>query len=380
MALDFELTHEQKRLKQKVFEMGRKFSHLIEDCDRESTAPLPLHEEMGRRNWIVPFVPVEFGGRGQGAIEFAIITEEISRVGFMGPNTMAQVAKSLMVAGTEDQKRKYLPKLCNGEMISAVAISEPQAGTSWDQMKTTAVKRGKKYLLNGHKAHINYAIEAGVLMVYAKTAKGISVFLVDRETPGISFMKTNPIGLRMEPLADVFFTDCEIPANTLLGQEGQVLHIFIPAFNLSRIGNASRLLGISRGAFDAAIQYAQERRVGKHRVTEFQGIRWIVADFYSKIELASLMRDKAAWKLDQGEDPALEVAMAKLAAANVAEEVTSKIFSLTGAWGLLREQPFERFWRDAMVGKVGGGSVELLKNFISRRVLGKSESPQRRGK
>ena len=374
MALNFDLTVEQKTLKEEVVRVGKAFSHLVEKCDRESVAAHELHAEMGKRNWIVPFAPPEYGGLGKGAMEFAIITEEISRAGFMGPNPLAQVGKSVLVAGREDQKRKYLPKLCNGEIFSAVAISETNAGTSWERMKTRAVKQGNRYVLDGQKSHINYAEDASVLMVYAKTDSGVSVFLVDRETPGISFRKTNPIGLRMEPLADVYFTRCEVSEKALLGKEGGAMEVFIPAFNLSRVGNASRLIGIIRGVLDAAIPYAKERTVGERAVTDFQGIRWMVADFYSRLEMVILMRDKAAWKLDQGMDPAYEVAIAKVQAALLAEEVTTKVFSLTGAWGLFREQPFERFWRDAMVGKVGGGSVELLKNFIARRVLGKARS------
>lgn len=374
MALNFELTDEQKKLKEEVAQMCKTFSYLVENCDRESVVPHEFYAEMGKRNWIVPFVPSEYGGIGKGSMEFAIITEEISRAGFTGRNPLAQTAKSLLVAGREDQKRKYLPKLCSGEVFSAVAISEIEAGTSWGRMKTKAVKQGNRYVLDGHKSHINYALDASVFMVYAKTETGVSVFLVDRETAGISFKKTNPIGLRMEPLADVYFTGCEVSEKHLLGKEGRALEIFIPAFNLSRVGNASRLIGISRGALDTALQYAKERTVGENAVTDFQGIRWMVADFFSKLEMVILMRDKAAWKLDQGLDPAYEVAIAKVAAATLAEEVTSKVFTLTGAWGLFREQPFERFWRDAMVVKVGGGSVELLKNFIARRVLGKSKS------
>lgn len=373
MALDFELTPEQEQLKKDVAEVAAKYSYLAYGCDRDSTVPYPLFEEVGKRKWMGSFIPVKYGGMGKGAIEFSIITEELSRAGFMGFNTAAQVGVSLLVAGTEEQKQKYLPKLASGEMLTCTAISELLAGSSWDNMETTAVKREGKYVLNGIKIHINYAAEAGVLMVYAKTGKGVTIFLVDKGTPGVSFKKVDPIGLRMQPLADIYFKDCEIPESNLLSKEGHALDVFIPSFNLSRIGNASRLIGISRGALETAIDYAKDRNVGEYKVTDFQGIRWIVADLYSKIEAAALLRDKAAWLLDQGAEPALAMATAKLVAANVAEEVTSKVFSLTGGWGLYREQPFERFWRDAIVGKQGGGSTEVLKNFIARRILGKPQ-------
>lgn len=373
MALNFELTEEQQDLKKKVYNLAKKLEYLIEPCDRDSVTPWPLIEEMGRRNWITPFVPVQYGGPGKGAIEFGIITEELSRAGFMGPNPMAGTAKMLLLAGTEEQKKAFLPDLCSGKVLASGLISEHNAGTNWDLMKTTAVKKKSTYILNGEKNHINYATEAGIFRVVAKMDKGPTIFMfrVDRNKPGLSCKKTEPIGLRMEPLADVFFNNYEIPAESLLGKEGQAVDIFQRQFAINRIGNASRLLGISRGALEVAIDYAKKREVKGRMVTDYQGIRWIAAQLYWKIETATLMRDKAAWKVDCGEDAALEVAMAKVAAASAAEEVTSKIFSLTGAWGLYREQPFERFWRDAMTGKVGGGSIEMLKNYIARQILGK---------
>lgn len=375
MALNFELTAEQKQLKENVYTLGKKLSYLIEACDRDSVTPWPLIEEMGKMNWITPFVPMEYGGPGKGVIEFAIITEEISRAGFMGPNPMAGTAKMLLLAGTETQKKGLLPDICRGKTLASGLISEHDAGTNWDLMKSTAVKKGDKYVLNGTKSHINYATEAGIFRVVAKTEKGPTIFIfrVDRTQPGLSCKKTEPIGLRMEPLADVFFNDFEIPGDSLLGPEGRAMEIFQQQFSINRIGNASRLLGISRGALEASIDYAKKREVKGRMVTDYQGIRWLVADLYCKIETAALMRDKAAWKLDDGGEPSLEVAMAKVAAANAAEEVTSKVFSLTGAWGLYRAQPFERFWRDAMTGKVGGGSIEMLKNYISRQILGKEK-------
>jgi alkylation response protein AidB-like acyl-CoA dehydrogenase len=373
MALNFEFTEEQSHLKQQVYELGKRLNYLIEPCDRDSLTPWPLIEEMGRRNWITPFVPIEYGGPGKGAIEFAIITEELGRTGFMGPNPMAGTAKMLLLAGTEEQKKAFLPDLCKGRVLASGLISEHDAGTNWDLMKTVAVKKKDKYVLNGEKNHINYATEAGIFRVVAKTDKGATIFMfrVDRNKPGLLCKKTEPIGLRMEPLADVFFTNYEIPAESLLGEEGQAVDIFQRQFAINRIGNASRLLGISRGALEVAMEYAKKREVKGRMVTDYQGIRWLVAELCWKIETATLIRDKAAWKLDSGGDASLEVAMAKVAAANAAEEVTSKIFSLTGAWGLYREQPFERFWRDAMTGKVGGGSIEMLKNYIARKILGK---------
>ncbi|MBN1827724.1 MAG: acyl-CoA/acyl-ACP dehydrogenase [Deltaproteobacteria bacterium] len=377
MALDFGLTVEQEQLKRDVAAVGRKYAHLMHPCDEASELPHELYLEMGNHKWMGPFVPEEYGGMGKGAVEFALITEEISRVGFNGHNPVAQLERALLLFGVEEQKRKYLPSCCDGTTVAAVAISEESAGSNWDRMETVARKEGDRYVLNGRKAHINYGEIANILLIYAKTDNGISVFLVDTaENEGLTFKKRDPIGLRMEPLADIYIKDCVLTKENLIGQEGQARDIFFASFNLSRIGNASRLLGICRGAMETAIEYAKTKDVGDSKVTDFQGLRWLVAELYAKIEAATLMSYKAAWKIDQNEDPALEVAYAKLLAGNIADEVTCKIFSLTGGWGLYRDKPFEKFWRDVQVGKIGGGSLEVLRNFIARRLLGKPQGKQ----
>ncbi len=371
MTTYFELNKELADLKSKVREVGLKFAPELTKWEDDSIAPVPLFTEMGKWRWMGPLVPIEYDGMGKGAIEYSIITEELSSIGFFGPQTSVQAEKSLLASGTNPQKEKYLPKLARGEFIAAIAISEPAAGANWDRMQTRAERSGDCYIINGYKAHINFAADAHFMLVFAKTHNGVSAFIFDSGTSGVKTVKGNPIGLRMEPIYDVTFNNCEVPASNLLGEEGTALSTFKAAFNLSRIGNASRLIGLARGALDAAVTYAKERQVGRSKVTDFQGIRWLVADLLTKIEAATGLRDRAAWLHDQGLDHSLEGSMARLFASETSQEVALKVFSLTGAWGCYRERPFERYLRDAKVGAFGGGPNEVLRNFIARRFLGK---------
>jgi len=375
MSLDFEINAEQQELKGEVSELAKELGSKVEEWERKGEAPTELFQKMGVRRWMGPIVPLEYDGMGKGAIEYSIISEELAKVGLFGPQTTIQAEKCLLASGTSEQKANYLPKLARGEYIAAIAISERDVGSSFELMETMAVKRKDAYVLNGHKSHINFAADAGIILVYVKTESGLSIFIIERGTPGINFKKGNPIGQRMQPIYNVTLKNVEIPQTQLLGREGDAMSTFFATFNLSRIGNASCLIGLARGALEEAIRYAKERRVGQHMVNEFQGLRWMVAELVTKIEAATLLRDKAAWLADRGVEHSSETAMARYYAAEVAEEVTSQVFSLVGGWGCYRERPFERFWRDAKVGKLAGGSSEVLKNLIARRVLGKERGP-----
>jgi len=375
MSLSFESSVEQRKLRREVAKLAQEFAPRVGEWERKSMVPWELFQEMGKRRWTGPIVPPEYDGMGKGAMEYSIISEELARAGLFGPQPTIQAEKHLLVSGTEEQKARYLPRLACGEQIAAIAISEPNVGSSLELMETTAVQKNGAYMLNGRKAHINFAAAAAIILLYAKTESGISIFIVERRTHGIKFLKADPIGQRMQPIYDLTLENVEVAPSQMLGQEGDAMSTFFAAFNLSRIGNASCLIGLARGALEQAIAYARERQVGKSRVTDFQGIRWMVAELSTKIEAAILLRDKAAWLEDREVEHALETAMARYYAAEVAEEVTSQVFSLVGGWGCYRERPFERFWRDAKVGKLAGGSSEVLKNLIARRVLGREQGP-----
>jgi len=295
MSLGFEISAEQQELKKEVAKLAQKYAPLAEEWERRSIVPRELFRELGERRWTGPIVPLEYDGMGKGAMEYSIISEELTRVGLFGPQPTIQAEKHLLAAGTVEQKAKYLPGLARGEYIAAIAISEPNVGSSLELMETRAMKRNGAYVLNGRKAHINFAADAAVMLLYAKTEGGISIFIIERRTPGIKFEKANPIGQRMQPIYDFTLDNVEVAPAQMLGKEDDAMSTFFAAFNLSRIGNTSCLIGLARGALEQAIAYAREREVGRSRVTDFQGIRWVVAELVTRIEAATLLRDKAAW-------------------------------------------------------------------------------------
>ena len=267
----------------------------------------------------------------------------------------------------------YLPKLATAEAIGAIAISEHNVGSSFKRMETTFHKKMEGYILNGHKTHINDAAEADVLLVLAKGERGLTAFIVEKNQPGeISFKKLDPMGYRSSPLYEFSLKEVRLPEKQRLGEEGQGLSVFFKIFNFSRIGNASVFIGLSQGVLKAALHYIRGREVGDAKVTSFQGIRWIMADLFTRIEAAELLRNKAAI-LESSELPcARETSMAKYFAGEVAREATNKAIEITGSFGCYRNQPFDMFYRDAKVLLVAGGSSEVMKNVIADLTMGKA--------
>ncbi|MGD0625320.1 MAG: acyl-CoA dehydrogenase family protein [Thermodesulfobacteriota bacterium] len=368
--MDFEYSNEQMDLKKEVSAFAKAAAadpkRIQEEMD--STFSWDIYKQISEKGWTGILVPKEYGGQGKGAMEYSIIMEETAKELIPGPQTAVQAQKSILTVGTEAQKRRYLPKLASGEYISAQAISEPTVGSSFKDIKTQAVKDGKFYHIKGHKTHINLAEEADVFILLALTSKGITEFLIEKSTPGVTFKKANPFGLRSAPIYDVYL-DCRVPEEQLLGREGGALEIFLATFNLSRIGNASTFIGYARGCLELAINYAKQRVVGKNHVADFQGIQWIIADLASQIQATGLIRDKAAWMADQGREHSLDTSMAKYLAGEVAEKVVNKSFSLVGSRACYVGSRFEQYLRDVKALQVGGGTSEIMKNNIAREVL-----------
>ncbi len=368
--MDFELTSEQLELKKEVAHFAK-----VESADpnrnveeTESIFPWQLYRKMAQKGWLGILVPTCYGGQGKGAIEYSIIMEELSKELLITPQATVQTEKSILGAGTEEQKKKYLPNLANGTFLAAQAISEPDAGSSFKNMKTTATKKGDSFFIKGHKSHINLAREADVFALLAVTDKGLTEFLIDKNTGGIQFEKGNPIAGRSAPIYDIFL-DCRIHENQLLGELGGGIHVFMLTFDLSRIGNASQFIGFARGILDLAVTHAKSRNVGNHRLTDFQGIQWIIAELAVDLELAKLARDKAAWMEDKGLEHNLETSVAKYFAGEAAEKIVCKSSSLLGSQACYYNSPYERYLREIKTLQVAGGTSEIMKNNIARRVL-----------
>lgn len=236
-------------------------------------------------------------------------------------------------------------------------------------MKATAVRDGSDWILNGTKTHVNMGADCDVTLFYAPAEEGLTSFLVDMSLPGISTSVTDAIGSRLIRTADVHFEDVRVRDADLLGPAGAGVQTFLSTFNVSRLGNASELIGFGRRALTLALSYAQQREVGEGVVTDFQGIQWMSADAWTGLQAASLARDYAALRYDEGADIALETSTAKQLAIVGAEGASRAAFSMTGGHSLYHDEPFLDIDNEIKVLKVAGGSSEILRNFIARRVL-----------
>jgi alkylation response protein AidB-like acyl-CoA dehydrogenase len=345
----------------------------LRDCERAGEFPRDVFTEMGRRRWVGPFAARELGGLGGGIAEYCVIEEEVARHGLVSPQVSIQGQRWLMDWGTDEQRQRYLEPIVRGQMIFSESISEPGVGSSLKLMEASATRDGSDWILNGRKTHVNMGHQSDVTMVFAKTRAGLSAFLVDMNLPGVASKQTDPIGLRLNPTADMWFTDVRLPAGALFGAEGRGLDTFLTTFNMSRLGNASELIGFGRRALAQAIGYASNRRVGENLVTDFQGIHWTVADRYGDLVAAAFARNHAAMVLDRGENPALATSLAKKLAIDAAERAVGEAFALVGGHGLYTDTDFGQLLHDVKVLRVAGGSIEVLRNYIARRVL-RSES------
>lgn len=341
----------------------------LDSAARNGIFPRELYRAMGQRGWIGPLTPAEEGGAGGGVAEYCLIEEEVGRNRLVSPQISIQGQRWLITWGTTDQRTRLLPKLATGEAIFSESISEPGVGSSLKLMRATAVRSNGDWLINGTKCHVNLGHQSDVTLVYAMAAEGLTAFLVDRDTPGLSTRQTDPIGLRMIPTADVLFDNVRVPEGAVLGVPGQGMDTFLATFNISRLGNASELIGWSRRALSEAIAYAQQREVGSGVVTDFQGIQWIVADCYADLYGAALARDRAAMLADSEADHALATTLAKKMAIDAAERCINQAFALVGSHGLYRNTDFGDLLHDMKVLRVAGGSLEVLRNFAARRIL-----------
>lgn len=346
-------------------------------CTRVGEFPADVYREMGRRGWVGPFAPREAGGLGGGIAEYCVIEEEAGRHGLVPPQISIQGQRWLLDWGTPEQKDRYLGPIARGEMIFSESISEPGVGSSLKLMRATLRRDAGDWVLNGVKTHVNLGHQSDVTLVFAMAAEGLTSILVDMSLAGVSSKQTDPIGLRLIPTADMYFDNVRLPDSALLGAPGRGMDTFLGTFNVSRLGNASELLGFGRKALADAARYAGKRQIGDNVVTDFQGIRWTLADRYADLYAASLARNHAATVVDRGrDDPALATSLAKKLSIDAAERAVNDAFALIGGHGLYTDTDFGQLMHDVKVLRIAGGSVEVLRNYIARRIL---RSPDREG-
>jgi hypothetical protein len=339
---------------------------------------------LGQMGLMGVIIPTEYDGAGMGYSEYIIAIEELSTAdGSIGLTIAAHNSlgtNHIFLAGDEAQKRKYIPRLANGEHLAAWALTEPGSGSDASNARTTAVRTGDRYVLNGTKSFITNGHYADVFVVIAVTDKGkgthgLSAFVVEKGTPGFrAGKKENKLGLRASDTSELIFEDCEIPAENLLGAEGEGFIDSMRVLDGGRISIAALSLGIARAALDAALKYVKERRQFGKAIAEFQGIQWKLADMATELDAARLLTQRAAVLKDAGRTVTRESSMAKLFASEVAVRICNEAVQLFGGYGFIKDYPVEKFYRDVKLCTIGEGTSEIQRMVIAREILKVSPS------
>lgn len=378
--MDFSLSKQQELFLQMVREFAEKeVKPLAAEVDESERFPMETVEKMAKLGIMgIPF-PTELGGAGGNNQLYTMAVEELSRAcattGVIVSAHTSLCCAPIMEHGTNEQRAKYLPKLCSGEWIGAFGLTEPNAGTDASAQQTMAVKEGDHYVLNGTKIFITNAAYAHVYIIMAMTdkskgTKGISAFIVERDFPGFSIgKKEKKMGIRGSATCELIMENCIVPAENLLGQEGKGFSIAMKTLDGGRIGIASQALGIAQGAMDETVKYVKERKQFGKAIGQFQNTQFQLADLQTKIEAARLLVRKAAYKKDMKLPYSADAAMAKLFAAETAMEMTTKAVQFHGGYGYTREYPVERMMRDAKITEIYEGTSEVQRMVIAANLL-----------
>ena len=377
--MDFSLTDEQKLFQKIVREFCEKeIKPISKKIDKEEYFPEELYKKMGRMGLMGMTVPQKYGGAGIDKVSYMIALEEISR--FCGSTGITVEAHNTLgigyiyEAGSEDQRKKYLPKYSSGEGIAALAITEPNAGSDVGGIQTTGVLIGDKWVLNGTKQFITSGDIAGVIIVMAKTdktkgVKGISAFLVEKDTPGLKVGPLeNKLGLRGSRTAELIFEDCCVPKENLLGVMNKGFFSVMNTLDSGRTAVGAMSVGIARAAFEDSIEYAKKREQFGRPIGKFQGIKWMLSDMATEIDAARLLVYRAAFLEDQGLSFSKESSMAKLFASEMAMRATRNAIQIFGGYGYIQEYPVERYFRDVKLCEIGEGTSEIQRIVISKKL------------
>ncbi|MSQ01290.1 MAG: acyl-CoA dehydrogenase [Myxococcales bacterium] len=373
----FSLTEEQRAL----VEAARSASvdaigpTVKEDDEKETFRP-EIFRQLGAAGLCGVPTADAWGGLGLGYVEYALVLEEIAKVApswavCVAVNGLPQIILALF--GNDAQRRRHLPQLASGEQLGAFALSEPGSGSDAASLRTTAVRDGDHYVLNGTKFWITHGGYADVYVVMARTGgagpRGISAFLVEKGTPGLSYgKKEEKMGLRASPTVELVLDNAKVPVENLLGGEGDGFRVAMSALDSGRITIAATSVGLSQAALDCAAAYACQRRQFDTQIIDFQGVGFMLADMASKVETARLLVHKAAWLRDQGQPYSHIAAMAKCVATDAAMEVSTDAVQVLGGYGYTREYPVERLMRDAKVMQIVEGTNQVQRVVIARHL------------
>jgi len=381
--VNFDFTEEQLEIKRlaRDFAESEIAPHVL-DWDEAQEFPVDVMKKLAGLGFLGVLVPQDYHGSGLGYIEYVSIVEEISRVdGGVGLSVAAHnslCSNHILSFGTKEQKKKYLPKLANGEWLGAWGLTEPEAGSDASGTQTTAVRNGNSYVLNGSKTFTTHGTYGDVFVLMAVTDRamdnrGISAFIVEKGTPGLrAGKKENKLGCRASDTSEVVLDNCRVPAAHLLGLEGEGFINCLEILDGGRISIAALAVGMAQGAFEAALKYAKQRHQFGQPIAEFQAIQWKLADMATEIEAARLLTYRAAALKNQKKRSTKESSMAKLYAGEVCVRVASEAIQIHGGYGYVKEYPVEKFYRDSKICTIGEGTSEIQRLVIARQLL-KSE-------
>jgi len=352
--------------------------HVME-WDESQEFPADLFQQMGQYGFLGVLVPEKYNGAGLGYQEYITVLEEIGKVcGSVGLSVAAHnslCTNHILMFGNEEQKLKYVPKLATGEFIGAWGLTEPNTGSDAGRMKTVAEKDGEYYVINGAKNFITHGKSGHVAVVVVRTGEpldshGMTAFIIERDTPGFSAgKKENKLGMRASETTELIFNDCRVHESQMLGKVGEGFIQSMKILDGGRISIAALALGIAKGAYEASVQYAQERQQFGKPISSFQAIGFKLADMATKIQAAELLTRKAGRMKDQGERTTTISSMAKYYASEASVEIANEAVQIFGGYGYIKDFPVEKYYRDAKLCTIGEGTSEIQKLVISRELL-----------
>ncbi len=379
--ISFELSEEQSAIRKVAHEFAEKeIRPIAVECDEEERYPEHFIETAFKAGLTYLYVPEEYGGQGMDFLTACIVGEEIAWgcCGFatiLGANNLGTTP--LLLAGTEEQKKKYLGDLTSRPSLAAMALTEPEAGSDAAGVKTTAVRDGDSFVINGTKCFISNGGLADLTIVYASTdpskgVRGLSCFLVPRDNPGISGgKKERKMGVRASHTAEVIFSECRVPAGDLLGEEGKGFKIAMATLDKARVSVACNSVGIARAAMEAAVEYARQRVQFGKPIAENQAIQFMLADMDMDIEAGRLTYMKAAWTETRGLPFTREAALCKTFCSDMAMRVTTDVVQVFGGYGYMRDYPVEKYMRDAKINQIWDGTNQIQRIVMARALLGR---------
>ncbi|ROL60264.1 acyl-CoA dehydrogenase [Bacteroidetes/Chlorobi group bacterium MS-B_bin-24] len=378
--MDYLLTEEQKMLREMVAKFAKeKIAPVASENERNHRFPWDIIREAGELGLMGIAYPQEYGGAGMDFVSYFLAIEEISRwcasTGVIISAHSSLVCDPIYRFGTEEQKRKYLPDLLSGRKIGSFSLTEAQAGSDAGNTKTTAIKSGNKWILNGSKLFATNGAEADIFVLIASTdpgkkTKGVSAFIVEKDMPGYRIGKVErKLGIRASSTAEIILENVEVPEENLLGELNQGFKVAMVTLDGGRLGIAAQALGIARACLEDSVKYAKERVQFDQPIANFQAIQWMLADMWMEYEAARLLTWRASVLKDRGLPYTAEAAMAKLKASEVAMDAARKAVQIHGGYGYTEDFNVERYYRDAKITEIYEGTSEIQRLVISRHLL-----------